>query len=117
MGSTKPYRPMPALSPSARRSASPSASAAIDLSGRPLCVFDARRLPSLVIGGFETELCEEFMRALASTSRMTLHVRVEAGRSAHHMIEAAFKAFARALRAATALDGAGGGIPSTKGVL
>jgi imidazoleglycerol-phosphate dehydratase len=93
------------------------ASAAIDLSGRPLCVFQARRLPSLVIGGFETELCEEFMRAVASTSRMTLHVRVEAGRSAHHMIEAAFKAFARALRAATALDDAAGGVPSTKGVL
>jgi imidazoleglycerol-phosphate dehydratase len=93
------------------------ASAAIDLSGRPLCVFEARRLPSLVVGGFETELCEEFMRAVASTSRMTLHVRVESGRSAHHMIEAAFKAFARALRAATALDPAGGGVPSTKGVL
>ena len=93
------------------------ASAAIDLSGRPLCVFEARRLPSLVVGGFETELCEEFMRAAASTSRMTLHVRVESGRSAHHMIEATFKAFARALRAATALDPAGGGVPSTKGVL
>jgi imidazoleglycerol-phosphate dehydratase len=94
------------------------ASAAIDLSGRPLCVFEARRLPSLVVGGFETELCEEFMRAVASTARMTLHVRVETGRSAHHMIEAAFKAFARALRAAVALDdGPGGGVPSTKGVL
>lgn len=94
------------------------ASAAIDLSGRPLCVFEARRLPSLVIGGFETELCEEFMRATASTSRMTLHVRIEAGRSAHHMVEAAFKAFARALRAAVAIDPAEGeGVPSTKGVL
>jgi imidazoleglycerol-phosphate dehydratase len=94
------------------------AAAAIDLSGRPLCVFEARRLPRMAIGGFETELCEEFMRAVASTSRMTLHVRVEAGRSAHHMIEAAFKAFARALRAAVALDpGGAGGVPSTKGVL
>jgi imidazoleglycerol-phosphate dehydratase len=94
------------------------ASAAIDLSGRPLCVFEARNLPSLVVAGFETELCEEFMRAVASTARMTLHVRVEAGRSAHHMIEAAFKAFARALRAAVALDsGRAAVVPSTKGVL
>ncbi len=94
------------------------ASAAIDLSGRPLSVFEAGRLPSLVIGGFETDLCEEFMRAVASTSRMTLHVRVEAGRSAHHMIEAAFKAFARALRAAVAIDpDAADRVPSTKGVL
>jgi len=93
------------------------ASAAIDLSGRPLCVFEARRLPSLVIGGFETELCEEFMRAVASTSRMTLHVRIEAGRSAHHMVEAAFKAFARALRGAVAIDPEASGVPSTKGVL
>ncbi|MBA3421868.1 MAG: imidazoleglycerol-phosphate dehydratase HisB [Thermoleophilaceae bacterium] len=94
------------------------ASAAIDLSGRPLCLFEARGLPAMTIGGFETELCEEFMRAVASTARMTLHVRIEAGRSAHHMIEAAFKAFARALRAAVAIDpDAGGGVPSTKGVL
>ena len=94
------------------------AAAAIDLSGRPLCVFEAGPLPTLAIGGFETEMCEEFMRAVASTSRMTLHVRVEAGRSAHHMVEAAFKAFARALRAAVALDpDAAGRVPSTKGVL
>jgi imidazoleglycerol-phosphate dehydratase len=94
------------------------ASAAIDLSGRPLCVFEARRLPSLVIGGFETALCEEFVRAVASAGRMTVHVRIEAGRSAHHMVEAAFKAFARALRAAVALEpGAEAGVPSTKGVL
>ncbi len=94
------------------------ASAAIDLSGRPLCVFEARGLPAIAIGGFDTDLCEEFMRAVASTARMTLHVRIEAGRSAHHMVEAAFKAFARALRAAVAIDpDAGGDVPSTKGVL
>jgi len=94
------------------------ASATIDLSGRPLCVFEARRMPSLVIGGFETELCEEFLRAVASTSRMTLHVRIEAGSSAHHMVEVAFKAFARALRAAVALnEGAADAVPSTKGLL
>ena len=94
------------------------ATAAIDLSGRPLCVFEAGRLPALVIGGFETELGEELLRAVASTARMTLHVRIEAGRSAHHMIEAAIKAFARALRAAAAIDpGSAGTVPSTKGVL
>lgn len=94
------------------------ASATIDLSGRPLCVFEARGLPDMTIGGFEAELCEEFMRAVASTARMTLHVRIEAGRGAHHMIEAAFKAFARALRAAAAIDpDAVGEVPSTKGVL
>ena len=94
------------------------ASAALDLSGRPLCVFEARGLPAMTIGGFETELCEEFLRAVAGTAQATLHVRIEAGHSAHHMIEAAFKAFARALRAAVALDpDAGGGVPSTKGVL
>ena len=93
------------------------ASAAIDLSGRPLCVFEAGPLPSMVIGGFETDLCEEFMRAVSSTSRMTLHVRVEAGRSAHHMVEAVFKAFARALRAAVAVDPSETGVPSTKGTL
>jgi imidazoleglycerol-phosphate dehydratase len=94
------------------------ASAAIDLSGRPLCVFEARRLPRIVIGGFETELCEEFLRAVSSTSRMTLHVRIDAGRSAHHMVEAAFKAFARALRAAVAIDAnVDASVPSTKGVL
>ena len=94
------------------------ASAALDLSGRPLCVFEARGLPAMTIGGFETELCEEFLRAVAGTAQATLHVRIEAGHSAHHMIEAAFKAFARALRAAVALDpDAGGAVPSTKGLL
>jgi len=94
------------------------ASAAIDLSGRPLCVFEAGALPAMTIGGFETDLCEEFARAVASTARMTLHLRIEAGRSAHHMIEAAFKAFARALRTAVAIDtDADGAVPSTKGVL
>ena len=94
------------------------ASAAIDLSGRPLCVFEGERLPAMVIGGFETELCEEFLRAVASTAKLTLHVRIEAGRSAHHMVEAAFKAFAQALRAAVALDpDSSGAVPSTKGVL
>jgi imidazoleglycerol-phosphate dehydratase len=92
------------------------ASCAIDVSGRPLCVFEGD-LPPGEIPGFETDLAEEFMRALANTAKLTLHLRVEAGTNAHHMVEAAFKALARALRAAVALDPSEGGVPSTKGVL
>ena len=92
------------------------ASAAIDISGRPLAVVDAQ-LPPGATGGFEHELTEEFFRALANACKLTLHLRIEAGANAHHMIEAAFKAFARALRAAVALDPAETGVPSTKGTL
>ena len=68
-------------------------------------------------GGFDHELTEEFFRALATNAKLTLHLRVETGTNAHHMIEAAFKAFARALRAAVALDASETGVPSTKGTL
>src|SRR5262249_9739702 len=67
------------------------ASCAIDLSGRPFTLFEAQ-LPPGSTGGFEHELTEEFFRALANTAKLTLHLRVEAGTNAHHMIEAAFKA-------------------------
>ena len=66
---------------------------------------------------FDHELTEEFFRAVANSARLTLHLQIEAGTNAHHMIEAAFKAFARALRAAVALDPTETGVPSTKGVL
>jgi imidazoleglycerol-phosphate dehydratase len=89
---------------------------AIDISGRPLCVFEAD-LPPGTIAGFDNELAEEFFRAVASTSRMTLHVRVAYGSNAHHMIEACFKAFARALRQAVSIDPDETGVPSTKGTL
>jgi imidazoleglycerol-phosphate dehydratase len=89
---------------------------AIDISGRPLCVFEAD-LPPVTIAGFDAELAEEFFRALASTSRMTLHVGVAYGSNAHHMIEACFKAFARALRVAVSIDPDEEGVPSTKGTL
>lgn len=89
---------------------------AIDISGRPLCVFDAE-LPPGETGGFEHELTEEFFRAIANAARLTLHLEVQRGGNAHHKIEAAFKAFARALRAATELDPTETGIPSTKGTL
>ena len=79
------------------------ASCAIDISGRGLCAFEAE-LPPGAIGNFDHELTEEFFRALAANARLTLHVTIEAGTNAHHQIEAAFKAVARALRAAVALD-------------
>ena len=92
------------------------ASCALDISGRPYTLFEAP-LPPGSTGGFEHELAEEFFRALASAAKLTLHLRVQAGTNAHHMIEAAFKAFARALREAVALDPTETGVPSTKGTL
>jgi len=92
------------------------ASVAIDISGRPFTLFEAE-LPPGSTGGFEHELTEEFFRALANAAKLTLHLRVESGTNAHHMIEAAFKAFARALRQAVAIDPTETGVPSTKGTL
>src|ERR1700761_2020588 len=92
------------------------ASCAIDISGRGLLAFDAE-LPPGAIGNFDHELTEEFFRAVASNARITLHLSVERGTNVHHVIEAAFKALARALRVAVALDPTETGIPSTKGVL
>ncbi len=92
------------------------AECAIDISGRPLCVFDAD-LPATSIAGFDTELAEEFFRAVANASKMTLHLSVRYGTNAHHMIEACFKAFARALRVAVSIDPDETGVPSTKGTL
>ena len=74
-------------------------------------------LPPGAIAGFEHEAAEEFFRAVASAARLTLHVELQAGTNAHHMIEACFKAFARALRAAVAIDPDETGVPSTKGTL
>jgi imidazoleglycerol-phosphate dehydratase len=92
------------------------ASCAIDISGRPLTLFEAQ-LPPGATGGFEHELTEEFFRALANAAKLTLHLRIETGANAHHMIEAAFKSFARALRQAVAIDPGETGVPSTKGTL
>jgi imidazoleglycerol-phosphate dehydratase len=92
------------------------ASCAIDVSGRPFTLFEAE-LPPGATGDFEHELTEEFFRALANAAKLTLHLRVEAGSNAHHMIEAAFKAFARALRQAVTIDPTEIGVPSTKGTL
>ena len=92
------------------------ASCAIDISGRGLCAFEAT-LPPGAIGNFDHELAEEFFRAVATNAKVTLHLTSERGTNAHHVIEAAFKAFARALRQATQLDPSERGVPSTKGVL
>src|ERR1700761_6483312 len=92
------------------------ASCAIDISGRPFPLFEGC-LPAGATGGFEHELTEEFFRALANAAKLTLHLRVEAGTNAHHMIEAAFKAFARALYEAVSIDPTEHGVPSTKGTL
>ncbi|HWF72959.1 MAG TPA: imidazoleglycerol-phosphate dehydratase HisB [Solirubrobacteraceae bacterium] len=92
------------------------AACTIDISGRGYCAFEAS-LPPGAIGNFDHELAEEFFRAIALNSKLTLHLIVEAGTNAHHMIEAAFKSFARALRAAVALDPTEHGVPSTKGTL
>jgi imidazoleglycerol-phosphate dehydratase len=92
------------------------ASCAIDISGRGLLAFEAS-LPPGAIGNFDHELVEEFFRALATNAKLTLHIVVESGTNAHHVIEAAFKATARALRTAVALDPSESGVPSTKGTL
>jgi imidazoleglycerol-phosphate dehydratase len=89
---------------------------AIDISGRPFLRFDAP-LPAGATGDLDHELVEEFFRSVVNHARLTVHLEVEAGTNAHHMIEAAFKAFARALRAAVAIDPTETGVPSTKGTL
>jgi imidazoleglycerol-phosphate dehydratase len=89
---------------------------ALDISGRPLCLFEAE-LPPVSIGGFDAELAEEFFRAVATNAKLTLHLGTRYGSNAHHQIEACFKAFARALRQAVAIDPGADGVPSTKGTL
>jgi len=92
------------------------AECAIDVSGRPYVAFDAA-IPATEIAGFETELAEEFFRAVATNAKLTVHLWVRSGTNAHHMVEAAFKAFARALRVAVSIDPEESGVPSTKGTL
>jgi imidazoleglycerol-phosphate dehydratase len=89
---------------------------ALDISGRPLCLFEAD-LPAMSIAGFDTQLAEEFFRAFATNAKLTLHVGTRYGSNAHHMVEACFKAFARALRQAVEIDPGESGVPSTKGTL
>jgi imidazoleglycerol-phosphate dehydratase len=90
--------------------------AAIDVSGRPFLACDVP-LPYASIGGFETDLLEEFLRGLANNARLTIHLRMLAGSNPHHVIECGFKAVARALRAAVTTNPRMPGVPSTKGSL
>jgi imidazoleglycerol-phosphate dehydratase len=89
---------------------------AVDLSGRPFCAWGAE-VPLETLGTFNAPLAEEFWRAVASAGAFNLHVVLHYGRNTHHVIEAVFKATARALRQAVEPDPRGSGVPSTKGVL
>jgi imidazoleglycerol-phosphate dehydratase len=93
------------------------ATCSIDISGRPFVAFTPGALGQVMIADFDSELTEEFLRAVANNANLTLHVTVEAGGNAHHIVEAVFKALARALRAAVAIDPDQDGVPSTKGTL
>ncbi|HMT05963.1 MAG: imidazoleglycerol-phosphate dehydratase HisB [Solirubrobacterales bacterium] len=92
------------------------AECALDISGRALSVFRGD-IPVTSIANYETELTEEFFRAVAGGAKITLHMNIRYGSNVHHMIEAAFKAFARALRVAVSIDPEEKGVPSTKGTL
>jgi imidazoleglycerol-phosphate dehydratase len=92
------------------------ASCSIDVSGRPYAVLEGS-MPAEAVADFDSDLAEEFLRAVASTAKLTVHVTVERGTNTHHMVEAAFKAFARALREAVSIDPDETGVPSTKGLL
>ena len=90
--------------------------AAVDLSGRPYLVHDEPEIVEL-IGSYDTTLTRHIWESLTASAQICLHVRVLSGRNAHHVVEAQFKAVARALRDAAALDPRVVGVPSTKGVL
>ncbi len=90
--------------------------AAVDLSGRPYLVHDEPPVVEL-IGSYDTTLTRHIWESFVATSGIALHVRVLSGRNAHHVVEAQFKAVARALRTAVQLDPRVVGVPSTKGVL
>jgi imidazoleglycerol-phosphate dehydratase len=88
---------------------------AVDLSGRPFVVHEVP-VPAETVGAYDTGLTEDFVRALSTAAMMAIHVRLVSGRSPHHVVEAEFKAMARALGDACARTGRGGA-PSTKGAL
>ncbi len=92
------------------------ATVAVDLSGRPFCIWQAE-VAGEMLGTFNAPLAEEFWRAVSSSGLMTQHVLLHHGRNTHHIVEAIFKASARALRQAVEYDPRAAGIPSTKGVL
>ncbi len=90
---------------------------ALDISGRSTLNYDLS-IPAAKVGDFDTELCEEFFTALCRSAGITLHLKQLDGKNSHHIIEAAFKGFARALKIAVKIDADNADtIPSTKGVL
>lgn len=89
---------------------------AIDISGRPLLKYEVKS-PTKQVGGFDARLFHEFFQALTSQSGITLHIKMLSGDDAHHVFEAIFKAFAKALSQATKIVGNLEEIPSTKGIL
>ena len=90
----------------------------LDISGRPFLVYDAGGPMAPMIGSYDTELTEEFLRAFAFNAGITLHVKVMYGTNSHHKVEAIFKALGHALRTAVKIDPeAADEIPSTKGML
>ncbi len=92
------------------------ATVSIDISGRPFLAYNLD-LSASRVGGFDTDLTHEFFQAFTNHAGATLHVRLQAGTNPHHVIEAVFKAFARAMDKATTLDPRITGVQSTKGVL
>jgi len=90
---------------------------AVDLSGRPYLVHEEPDLPVGLIGSYDTTLTRHIFESIVATAQITLHVRVLSGRNAHHVVEAQFKSFARALRSAVEHDPRVLGVPSTKGTL
>ena len=89
---------------------------ALDISGRPLLVYEAE-ISADAVGQYTTDLTEEFLQALVRAGGLTLHVRLETGKNAHHAVEAIFKGLARALGDAVSIDPRSDDIPSTKGSL
>jgi imidazoleglycerol-phosphate dehydratase len=93
------------------------ATAAFDFGGRAAFIYLADMLKGRWIGGFDAELAREFFGGFAGAALCNLHLECRYGENAHHIVEAMFKAFARAMRAAVALDPRVVGVPSTKGTL
>ncbi len=92
------------------------AAVSIDISGRPLLAYNLD-LSASHIGGFDSDLAHEFFQAFVNNAGVTMHVRLQAGTNPHHIIEAVFKGFGKAMDQATALDPRISGIHSTKGVI
>jgi imidazoleglycerol-phosphate dehydratase len=90
---------------------------ALDLSGRPFCVYEVELGEVLPLGSppFDPQMAEHFFQSFATAAGITLHVRLRSGRNTHHVLEAAFKALARCLRDAVRIEGTA--VPSTKGTL